>query len=66
MNVPEIRQEHSRDIFSTFLPKKISSGTHEIKIYDHSADPAGGDLTQPFNAGGKICVNLPKHLFQNF
>ena len=42
MNVLEIRQEHSRDIFSTFLPKKISSGIHEINIYDHSADPAGG------------------------
>ena len=54
MNVPEIRQEHSRDIFSTFLPKKISAGIHEINIYDHSADPAGGDLTQPFNYKG-VC-----------
>ena len=43
MNVLEIRQEHSRDISSTFLPKKISSDTHETNIYDHSAEAAGGN-----------------------
>ena len=40
MNVFETRQEHSRDISNPLLPKKINSDTHEINIYDHSADSA--------------------------